>query len=216
MQPLAVRPHYVYVSRWPDTVRHLDTPDMRKDLPARGPLYTAFQERVFPREILRGVEIVDYDHGVLYEVVAERREGRPVLIRKTVAAYGADTLTDASQLPDDYLAVVAVDYWESEDASGPLAESERQVPSEFRTRSGRPSLERIAQVARDSQAAHDRARAGAYATRETLSALVPRHALARHFHVHVQTADVWLRQARQAGLLPPSKTGRTSKTNPKI
>ncbi|WP_341942343.1 hypothetical protein [Microbacterium sp. LWH10-1.2] len=210
MNSLLIRPHFAYVSRWDDLSRQFDTPDAAAFVSTSGPLYSAFLERTTPRQILEGITIVDYDHGVLYEVIAERRNGVPTLLRKTVAPYGRDTLNDAAQLHDGFLATVAVDYLENDAPKTPLGAVEREVEPENRPRTTRPSLERIAKFARDQQALYDAAQA-AGASRQELTKLAARHALAKAFHVHVQTADVWLRQAREAKLLPAAKVGRPKK-----
>lgn len=192
---LRFSPATVLVAHLPDHWRRSDDPQYA--LP-NGPLYPAYRERSYPRIELEGVNITDKEHGVGYEVVAERRNGRPVLLRKTVFPYGVDAISDASQLSDDDLAALAVAYLEEVDPTD-ISHIARYEPThEARPSRVRPSMDRIVQLATDAER-------------------IPKPAR-QHIrdvaHVSLPTADRWLREARDAGRLPQpvGNRGRPPKT----
>lgn len=195
---LRITPTTVLLAYLPDWLRHVD--DGKNELldDMQMPLYPAYRERTYPRIEQAGVHIMDMEHGVGYEVVAERRNGRPVLLRKSVFPYGVDAISDASQLADEDLAALAVAYLEEVDpldVSQILDHEPKQHPKPARVR---PSLERIVQLATDA-------------------AGIPKPAR-QHIkdvaHVSLPTADRWLREARDAGMLPQpvGNRGRPPKT----
>lgn len=208
MPRLLIRPHSVYVAPLPDRYKRMDTREHRdallSALPAgNGVFYSAYEGHPAPRLILDGVAILDAECGVLYEVLAERRESVPVLTRKTVVPMGRDSLADVATLPDSLLANLACDYLEHPEETEPFEGAELDFGEAGARRKIRPALSRIARLVNDQMDAHRAARAGTL-TREELATLAPRKWLAARFGVSVQTADRWIAQARSAGLVPPA------------
>lgn len=185
------------------------------------PVHTAFVPRgedrngghAFPdddRLAVDGVEIYDRDANVMYEVVAERRDGKPECLRYTVTPARIVQMSAADLLQPAFLAQVAVAYLEAvasgehdpsdvyrPDPGQPLDEPSRALwtaeiasgASQSR-RIRRPSLEWIARTYRDATLdPHSKA---------------PRHVIAAVHNVSLELADRWIAATRSAGMLPPA------------
>lgn len=213
MSAISVRPLWVLTSPFSDEAANLHSQGAAKLLRAQGtPAHSAFLPRGSVREVVpgrefderdvhRGVTVQDRSVGVLYEVVAERRNGAPVCTRLTIAPAASVNMAEAALLKPSFLAVVALAFWDAYDTGAhdpadfwsghPDAIWQGDAPETERSgkRRPRPAPEQIARAYRDAEAV-----AGAS----------PRKAIAAAYGVSVPLADKWIASARTAGALPPA------------
>lgn len=136
--------------------------------------------------VLKGVIISD-GRGVIYECVAERRGGVPVLLRKTVIPMGGDTVGDVAQMSDGELAVLTVDRLEEWATTPwqPADTADESLAAPPPVDKVRPAIKTIARIAKDA----------------TAVGASPRKLLKDRYFVSYPTVDRWLQQARAAGHL---------------
>lgn len=200
---LLVTPFTAYAAASPDWLRNVDLSGLGGDH-----LYSAFVERPIPRVQLRGARITDWEHGVSYECVGERRAGVPVLLRKTVIPHDVDTVHDVTQIDDRVLAVLTVGFLEDVDSgrlpdpfdpsispADQIAWLDNTHTPTSRPRRLRPSLERIARDIADVNRLNELSDSGTIPARQVLR---------DRYRVSLPTVDKWIASARAAGLVEPA------------
>lgn len=173
--------------------------DRFRDLPKLDPIYSAFSERRYERAELKGATIIDPEHGVMYECIAERRDGVPVLTRKTVIPLHSDDVASVAQISDARLAIITMEFVEDPEEWDMMTHLrgllDEDGPDRWATpspRKTRPALWRIAKIVNDALAAGE----------------APRQVLRDTQHISLPTADKWIKQARDAGLVAPAAGNR--------